>query len=514
MGVEQELAKKWKTPYFNKKLEKIEFNGVGLRGVKDTTIEFRYPITAIAGTNGIGKTTILQLIACLFHNNDTNHKPYRFSNAKNAKPYYTFGDFFIHFKGEDKSNDSEITYHYIEGKKTSSHTLKKRQQWNAYNRRPQRTTEFYGVSRVIPANEFAMIKNTFCSSSASFNTSELKENTTKAIKSILCKPLISVEENSSSNVVNFKLNSISLESGLTYSNFNMGAGEEVVISLISRISQLPDYSMVLIEELELGLHPKAQKLLMSNLFKIVFEKKLQLIFTTHSPFLFDLLPKEGKILLKKPSDKLEIIYGASSSLAFSELTGETIKDLTVYVEDRVAKLMLETLLSSPIRKCIEVIDVGTKENLVRVMGSHYRNESLGKAIAIADGDLTEKELRGWYKTHILKSYQGEKFNEEKFQEESKAMFSKFAGDNAPEKFMLEKLKESEEFVRYVDDSDEFVNFIKNEISLDDHHNLFRAIGNFLGLSEESAMGYVIRGLMSFFGGEFEGAREFVEEGVR
>jgi len=93
MGVEQELAKKWETPYFNKKLEKIEFNKIGLRGVKDTSIEFRYPITAIAGTNGIGKTTILQLIACLYHNTNSNHKPYRFSNAKNSKPYYTFKDF-------------------------------------------------------------------------------------------------------------------------------------------------------------------------------------------------------------------------------------------------------------------------------------------------------------------------------------------------------------------------------------------------------------------------------------
>ena len=514
MGLEQELAKKWKTPYFNKKLEKIEFNKIGLRGVKDTSIEFRYPITAIAGTNGIGKTTILQLIACLYHNNNSNHKPYRFSNAKSAKPYYTFSDFFLHFRGEEKSEGALISYDYTEAKKSSSHTLKKKKQWNDYNRRPERVTEFYGVSRVIPANEFAMIKNTFSSSSASFHTSALKEETTQTIKNILCKPLVSVDENSSSKVVNFKLNSISLEGGLRYSNFNMGAGEEVIISLISRISQLPNYSLVLIEELELGLHPKAQKLLMSNLFKIVFEKKLQLIFTTHSPFLFDLLPKEGKILLKKPSDKLEVIYGASSSLAFSELTGETIKDLTVYVEDRVAKLMLETLLSTPIRKRIEVIDVGTKENLVRVMGSHYRNESLGKAIAIADGDLTEKELRSWYKTHILKSYQGEKFNEDTFQEESKAMFSKFAGDNAPEKFMLEKLKECEEFVRYVDNSDDFVNFIKNEISLDDHHNLFRAIGNFLGLSEESAMGYIIRGLMRFYGGEFLRVKEFVEEGVR
>ena len=59
----------------------------------------------------------------------------------------------------------------------------------------------------------------------------------------------------------------------------------------------------------------------------------------------------------------------SSSLAFSELTGETPKELTVYVEDKVAKLMLETLLESATRKRIYIIDVGSKENLVRMKSS-------------------------------------------------------------------------------------------------------------------------------------------------
>jgi predicted ATP-dependent endonuclease of OLD family len=79
------------------------------------------------------------------------------------------------------------------------------------------------------------------------------------------------------------------------------------------MAELPEHSLVLIEELELGLHPKAQKLLMEMLFQIVYAKKLQLIFTTHSPFLFDAVPSVGRILLRKPSSKLEVIYKPSSS---------------------------------------------------------------------------------------------------------------------------------------------------------------------------------------------------------
>ena len=473
MGAREDLAKKWETPYFNQKLKSITLNEVGLRGVKNTTIEFNYPITAIAGANGIGKTTILQLIACLYHNNETAHKPYRFSNAKNAKSYYTFRDFFIHFRGEDKSEGSEISYEFIQGKKRGSHTLKKGQNWSSYNRRPQRVTDFYGVSRIIPANEFNMFKNTFASSTASFTTRSLSAQSTEMIKNVLNKPLDSVDVNSSSKLANFEFNHIHLTTGLSYSNFNMGAGEEVIVSLISRMSALPNSSIVLIEELELGLHPKAQKVLMEKLFQIVYDKQLQLIFTTHSPFLFDVLPPQGRILLRKPSNKLEVIYKPSSSLAFSELTGETLKELTVYVEDKVAKLMLETLLDSATRKRVYIVDVGSRENVVRMVGAHYRNQKLGKAVGVPDGDLTESLLEKYYKKYVLK--EGELFDEV-FEENRKKMFINLPGDNAPEKYMLERLKESEDFARYVDDSDEFVSFIANEIFLGDHHGLFRVVG--------------------------------------
>ena len=498
MGAREELAKKWQTPYFSQKLLNIKFNEVGLRGVKDTTIEFNYPITAIAGANGIGKTTILQLIACLYHNDDTSHKPYRFSNSKKAKPYYTFGEFFVPFRGEKSGEGASVEYSYETGGKKrnlkKSHTLVKKKQWNAYNRRPKRTTDFYGVSRVIPANEFATFRNTFTSSAIAFQKGSLSAESTEMIKNILNKPLSSVDVNSSDKIVNFKLNSINLESGLSYSNFNMGAGEEVIISIISRMAELPDYSIVLIEELELGLHPKAQKLLIEKLFLIVLKKKLQLIFTTHSPFLFDAVPPEGRILLRKPSDKLEVIYKPSSSLAFSELTGETPKELTVYVEDKVAKLMLETLLDSATRKRVYIVDVGSRENVVRMVGAHYRNQKLGKAVGVPDGDLTEALLEKYYKKYVLK--EGELFDEV-FEENRKKMFINLPGDNAPEKYMLERLKESEDFARYVDDSDEFVAFIANEISLSDHHGLFR----------------VVEGLFEFFGGEFDIIIEFVKEGL-
>ena len=509
MGAREALAKKWTTPYFNQKLKSISFNEVGLRGVKDVKIEFNYPITAIAGANGIGKTTILQLIACLYHNDDNAYKPYRFSNSKKAKSYYTFRDFFIHFKGEDKSEGSEILYEYTTGKANKTHTLKKGKNWSPYNRRPKRVTDFYGVSRVIPAHEFAMIKNTFSSSTATFTSQTLSSSNIETIRGILCKSLTSVDVNSSGRT-NFSLNRIHLTDGLAYSNFNMGAGEEVIIALISRISELPDFSIVLIEELELGLHPKAQTLLINSLFEIVFAKKLQLIFTTHSPFLFDAMPKEGRILLKKENEKLNVFYEPSSALAFSELTGKSVKELTVYVEDKIAKGILEELFDSSITRKIDLVEVGSKENIIRMVGAHYRNPLLGLAVGIADGDLTDQELARWYKKYVLK--EGEVFDEV-FKEQSKKMFTKLPGDNAPEKYILEKLQNDDAFIEAIDKSEAFKSFIKHELSLDDHHKLFYVLAEWLGKNEKSLRVKMVGVGLDRYCGEFLELKEFINKEI-
>jgi hypothetical protein len=65
----------------------------------------------------------------------------------------------------------------------------------------------------------------------------------------------------------------------------------------------------------------------------------------------------------------------------------------------------------------------------------------------------------------------------------------------------------------VDDSDAFVSFIAHEISLSDHHGLFRVIGEVVGLGEDMVMMRVVGGLVQFYGGEFDIIREFILKGL-
>ena len=66
-----------------------------IRGITPSELSFDYPITAIVGENGSGKSTWLSLVACAFHN-DTNYFPQNRKRKEVKKPrnYYTYGDFF------------------------------------------------------------------------------------------------------------------------------------------------------------------------------------------------------------------------------------------------------------------------------------------------------------------------------------------------------------------------------------------------------------------------------------
>lgn len=508
MDYKKKLQELWDTDRSYQKLTEVSFNTVGIRGIKSVTIDFSYPITAIAGANGIGKTTILQTLACLFHNIDENHKPYRFSNSKTQLSYYTFADFFITTRGEHKGLGAILDFKYIkQGIAKTDYTIKKISRWGNYERRPNRNIDFLGISRVLPAYEFAYFKSTFSGDFTIAESIVLTPEEKQAISNITSKNLTSIHEESCDKIQNFKLSRIASD-GINYTSFNMGAGEEVAITLISRISKLPPGSLVLIEEIELGLHPKAQKALIEALMKIVKEKKLQLVFTTHSPYIFDILPPKAKLLLKKVSNELKVIQAPSNSMAFIELTGDDQKDLTIYVEDEIAKQLIERLFNVSISKRIQIIDVGSKENVIRMTSAHHINPELGIAIGILDGDVTDSEIRGWCSKYMLRN--GETCTDEEFLLRRSNYFTKLPSSDAPEKYILRLIQTDNNFILDIDDSDEFSDFICNQIDIsEDHHALFFKISQYLSKDVEGVKIDILRYISKNYRDKFQSIIDLV-----
>ena len=100
--------------------------------------------------------------------------------------------------------------------------------------------------------------------------------------------------------------------------------------------------------------------------------------------------------------------------------------------------------------------------------------------------------------------------EDVYEQNSKAMFSKLPGDNAPEKYILKKLKSDDAFVAYLDDSDEFSDFVCNELVLGDHHDLFRVIALELGDDKGEVRSLMVGFVLDVYRGDFVGVDEFIK----
>src|SRR5205814_857902 len=77
-----------------------------------------------------------------------------------------------------------------------------------------------------------------------------------------------------------------------YSGFHQGAGETVLAELVQ--VDIPQYSILLIDEVESSLHPKLQRRLIRDLAELARALELQIVLTTHSPIILDELPVEAR----------------------------------------------------------------------------------------------------------------------------------------------------------------------------------------------------------------------------
>lgn len=132
---------------------------------------------------------------------------------------------------------------------------------------------------------------------------------------------------------------------MQYSEAFAGSGEFAIISMIVKLSECPEKSLILFDEPETSLHPGAQKKLLDYLVKIAFRYKHQIVISTHSKEMVGVLPKEAiKVFMStKDQGKINILNNVDASFAFTELGLETEK-IVVYVEDRLVKEIVDRIV--------------------------------------------------------------------------------------------------------------------------------------------------------------------------
>ena len=123
-----------------------------------------------------------------------------------------------------------------------------------------------------------------------------------------------------------------------YTEQNFSFGEIVLINLLYDVKNAMNGAMVLIDELELALHPAAQIRLISALKELATEKGLTILISTHSSSIIK--SQKSVIYLEVHSDgSVDAFYDCPPAKAIGAIgmREDTNPDIIVLVEDKMAK---------------------------------------------------------------------------------------------------------------------------------------------------------------------------------
>jgi hypothetical protein len=177
----------------------------------------------------------------------------------------------------------------------------------------------------------------------------------------------------------------------SYSELNFGAGESSVLRIIADIESMADNSLVLIDEVENGLHPVAVRRLVEYLIDVAERKKIQAIFTTHSDYALDPLP--GEAIWACLDGRLQ--QGKLSVTALRAVSGRIDKRLAIFVEDDFVSHWIGAVIREKLEDSIDEVglySVGGDGNAVKTHIAHLANPSIPfKSLCYIDGDSKQKE---------------------------------------------------------------------------------------------------------------------------
>lgn len=179
--------------------------------------------------------------------------------------------------------------------------------------------------------------------------------------------------------------------GSRYSEFHFGAGESSIIRMVSEIENASDNSLVLIEEIENGLHPVATRRMVEYLIDVASRKSIQAVFTTHSDYALMPLPQEA--IWACIDGRLR--KGRLTVESLRAISGRVDKKLAIFVEDEFAKCWVDTILRERLGSDydqLEVHAVAGDGNAVSIHKSHKANPSIKfKSLCIIDGDSSQED---------------------------------------------------------------------------------------------------------------------------
>ena len=437
-----------------------------LKCLKNCKISFDKRLVAIMGVNGIGKSTILHALASCFVPKSSGVQGYKLSSffPKSPNGEWKNSKFVLNCDIEDRKTGTKAQKSIVYKKDTDRWVPRS-------ERKLTRDTYYINISTCTPAIDL------FKGSSISFSTQtcagKIEEKVVKAAAKILNKDY----ECLTNNIYNKKgksLRGVKTKSSLSYSALSMGAGEQRLFSILETIYKATPFSLVLIDEIDLLLHPVAIRRLVEEISGVSEQRNLQVIFTTHSPVMSS-LKEYVSIKYLDNAFSQTMVYEDITSLAWKELTGENIKPINIFVEDELAKEHVTRVASNlNMLYKVNVSMFGSASNAFSLAAAMIiRDEPIDNTIIFLDGDVyrTVEDVaetpnsshQAGKKTMINKCLSGNESSAEVKREKALSLINQF---NLPDR------KQPEEFLREIllqvpDDGSELIQQAKR----------IRAVGN-------------------------------------
>ena len=311
-----------------------------LRGIRDLRFTFEYPVCVLAGPNGCGKSTVLFACACAY--DVPGRAPRDFA------PGTLFPDFTSRQPAvsSDEAQETELEFHYLHRGERVSMSWRRRRSWRRRftsrngERQPQRPVYLRTLANLTNPSEVRSL---------------LRLGRRKVRTAALDPDLLTFAQ----RILPWRYRDLSVISGpendllfaeiegrerTRYSEFHMSSGERSILRISKDVSRLHE-ALVLIDELDTGLHPYTQQQAMLELQRSALRRNLQIIVASHSPVILDSVPPEARLFLDRADDTGEVRRVPPHRDIFQKaLYGASQDQLSILCEDAVAEGVIRGVL--------------------------------------------------------------------------------------------------------------------------------------------------------------------------
>jgi len=451
-------------------LNKIKVNN--FRHLSGFEMEFNHPVTIISGTNRIGKTSLLLIVAC----SHENFLRYDATKPNSDLRRHTWRDVlsFTSYETLKKDYSYELFWRVgVDSRTGEGKRLASKQSWTGLGKRSKdknrinaqirvRNVRLIDLERLLPARNFS---NSLMRKTNKAQSQRVNPDVERAFAYIMeTDPGVEIYQiGSHVNKVAYLIKFPPASSQDSYSSYNAASGEESIINMLVDIFDTPNDSLILVDELEAGIHPYVQRRVADVIQYTSWTQKKQFIITTHSPSLLSAFPQASRKFIDRNFQGLyEVISSISVNTAFSKMDSKAYPLVQLYCEDTEAEFIIRNVLveinksRKHFDRLINIVQSGPVDQVRNDYERHKRNypqlrQKLGFC-CVFDGDYKNEPKYSHY-----------------FNNTSEHSFFLYPF-TAPEKFLVSAYLKASPNVP-----------LSTALNYSDHHSLFQEMTN-LGLA--------------------------------